>query len=203
MAASLILSSEDLTQLQRVGCFGISTYDRWKIKDREVGELEACRRFVGPLLATAYEARLFGAKHTSNTIIAAADILIPRRGYHEVDLTRECVTGHEAFWRAGAGGGEWLRGTVAVTHAASIDLAPLLVDCVMYGFLSSRYQLLKGSSAAAVRFADRQVRRGYRCFVFSASNGVEHVEVFCPPTQLGSDYIRASEAANKPGWQGV
>ena len=95
--------------------------------------------------------------------------------------------------------GEYLRGTVVVVLSSSIRLDVLLKDCVLYGIASSRHQILKGSSGAAIRFAEECSRQGHRSCIFSASNGVENVEMFSPRTTLVQDYIVALGTANMPG----
>jgi hypothetical protein len=190
----------DLVQLERVGCFDIGTYDPWKVKNERKAELDACARFVAPLLASAVHARLY----PSNVFEAwRYKFLIPRNRYFEIDLGKNCLRGYETFWRAGAKKGEYLRGTVVVTQPGDFSLASLLKGCVLYGVPSSRYQKLMGNSAAAVRFAENRPHRDHRCFMFSASNGVEYVDVYPPEGCHRSDYFTAVKVANKPGWKNI
>ena len=191
----------DVSLLESVGCFSLGTYDPWRSLDRAEAEHDACRRFVGPALATATHARLYPSRLFAANRRQRPAFLLPRRGYFEFDLRRECVVGHEDFWRAGASGGEYLRGTVVVILSSSTRLDVLLKDCVLYGIPSSRHQILKGSSVAAIRFAEECSRQGQRSCIFSASNGVEHVDIFSPRTMLVQDYVVAFETANRPRWR--
>ena len=196
----MVLDATDASTLESVGCFSIGTYDPWKVGDRIDAEMDACRRFVRPLMTTATHARLYPSSAFRHQPSAMPSFLIRRRGFLELDLSQECVVGHEEFWRAGASGGEYLRGTVVVVSSGRFR-SEMLKGCVLYGIPSSRYQLLKGISAAALGFARESSRGGNRCFVFSASNGVEHVDVFSPVTELVQEYLAALGAANKPGWR--
>jgi hypothetical protein len=195
------ISTDDRLSLKKVGCFSIGTWDPWKIKKRSVGEAEACRRFVSPLLRSADHARLYPTSIQSIELALASSILLPKRGYLELNLSKECVKGFEDFWRAGAQKGEYLRGTIVVVQPATTPLSSLLKQCVLYGVPSSRYQIQKGCSTAAIKFASEQARLGKRCFLFSASNGVEHVDVFAPVGILEADLLTAYQVANKPGWR--
>jgi hypothetical protein len=169
---------------------------KWK-KGRRTGELDACARFVTPLLATAVHARLYPSKVFDP---GRHKFLIARNRYFEFDLTMNCVRGYESFWRAGAKKGEYLRGTIAVIQPGNVPLAKLMRGCVLTGIPSSRYDILKGSSAAAVRFAENRPCPNQRCFVFSASNGVECVAIYPPAGYGPKDYEVADKIAKKPRW---
>jgi hypothetical protein len=199
------LSRADLARLTRVGCFGIATYEvgpgfsymEWK-KRRRNHELDACAQFVAPLLASAVHARLYPSKVFEPR---RYKFLIPRNRYFEFDLTKNCVRGYESFWRAGAAKGEYQRGTIVVVQPGGVALAPLLKRCTLNGIPSSRYQVLMGSSAAAVRFAENRSRRDQRCFLFTASNGVEYVKIYPTADCNRKDYEIADKVAKKPsGW---
>lgn len=196
-----MLSKEDISRLERVGCFSIGTYNPWKIPDRDAAENAACRRFVRPLIQTASHARLFPSRDFTDGLRKASSFLVPRKQYFEFDLTQECVTGHEEFWRSGAKAGVYLRGTIVVVARSDAPLDVLLKDCVLYGVTTSRYQLLKGSSPAAIRFAEKSSRDGQRAFLFFASNGMDSVEIYPPPEMLSQDYLMAFQHADQPGWR--
>ena len=107
------------------------------------------------------------------------------------------MRGHEDFWRAGA----HTRGSIAVVQPSSAPLNGLLDDCVLFGMPSTRYQLLKANSAAALRFAEEHPRTAERIFLFSQSNGVEHVEIFPARGQEAADYLLTERVAKQPGWR--
>jgi hypothetical protein len=156
---------------------------------------EACRRFVAPLLASATQARLYPSTAFHGGPLDDPALLPRRKGYREFDLSRDAVTGREAFWSAGLDpvGDVVLRGTVVVVQPPSTPLTPSLDGCWFAGIFASRRQIVRTSSAAAVAFAEATAAAGSRAFLFTATQGLSCVVVFPPRDVLRADCAALSE----------
>ena len=158
----------------------------------EHAEREACRRFVPPLLATAADARLYPSARFNGGPLDDPALFLRRKGYRQIDLSRDVVAGREAFWAAGPESHEDAvrRGTVVVVQPASTPLRASLEGCSFAGLFASRRQIVRVSSAAAVSFAEASAAAGSRAFLFTATQGLGCVVVFPP-----HDFLRADCAA--------
>lgn len=83
---------------------------------------------------------------------------------------------------------------------SDLYLGDFIRGCVLHGVMASRYQILKGSSAAAVRYAEEHPRRSERLFLFSASNGIQHAEIYPSREGILADCTAAIE--NALPWDG-
>lgn len=148
---------------------------------------DAIRRFVSPLLKLAESAWLYPSISRVELEKKNWSFLTRRGRIYELDLSQDCIAGNESFWHTS----RWERGTVAVICNADFDLKPLLAGCMPPGTYSSKYQLLKGTSGAALKFAQKMRQEGKRCFLFSASNGVQYCTLLSPPDQEITDLKEA------------
>jgi hypothetical protein len=185
------LTRADRKHLNSLGCFSVNTYDTLAFKTSAEGDAFACSQLVAPLMSTATHARLYPSATFLKHGAKGVPFLVPRKGYLEFDLKIECVKGYEDFWSAGARNGEYRRGTIVVIQPRKVPLGPLLKGCVMIGMMASRYQILKGSSASAIRFAEQHQRIAERLFVFNASNGVHHAEIYPPRHRIAAEFLSA------------
>jgi hypothetical protein len=98
-----------------------------------------------------------------------------------VDLACEVVEGHEAFWNTGS----WQRGGIILAADLSDDeMVSILRWCSGPSVWSSLAQVKKGSPASAIKFAQSVAQKGSMGFCFSASNGIEWMDVFPPRARL-------------------
>jgi len=140
-------------------------------------------KVIRPLLASASEAFVWPPLNKLKPVPYPTDILTPQRGRHRFDLSSDILSGHERFWHAGAGA----RGSIALRlPCLPNNFIEILMHCSRPGsaVLSSRYQLTKGDSAGAIRYCDEVVDSGEFAFLFSASNGIQHLSVFAPAHEL-------------------
>ncbi len=188
-----ILEAELLTSLQESGLL-ISTsdymyfrarqglrpgeYDEKRVQAaRAAADQDALGRFVSPLLKFAESAWLYPSIPRTELEKKNWDFLKRRGRIYEFDLSRDCVAGHEEFWHTS----RHERGTIAVVCNSDFDLKPLFAGCLSPGIYSSKYQLLKGTSEGALKFAQKIRQDGKRCFLFAASNGVDYCTLLSAP----------------------
>jgi len=194
----MVLSPAHHRHLNALGCFSVVTFSNLQFDSDEAGTEHVCGKLIAPLMASAIHARLYPSATFHKGSIKKAPIFIPRRGYLEFNLAEECVKGFEDFWGAGAKDGEYRRGTIVVVQPRTVPLATLLSSGMEVGVMSSRYQILKGSSAAAVKYAEQHARKAERLFVFSASNGARHVEIYPPKNQVAAEFLLALASGARP-----
>jgi hypothetical protein len=178
-------------ELDAVGTFFVDVYHRCPAFD-EVGErLPPHRLVLEPLLAHAESVRVYGLPEVGPIRDNIAPVARPRRGFTELTLSEELVRGHESFWNTGT----WERGSVAILCVLDRPaLAELLSHCSGPRIWSSLHQSRKGTHGSAIRYCQRAVGEGGRyAFLFSASNGIERMDLFCRPESLYDTYTLATE----------
>ena len=95
-----------------------------------------------------------------------------------LDLTRDVLTGWEWFWNANA----WARGAILITVPRQrVDWATLFSWTEYTGVWASRWQIAKGTPRTAISHADKAARGEAVIISLSASNGIEHADVWSDP----------------------
>lgn len=96
-----------------------------------------------------------------------------------------------SFWNAGAGA----RGAISINVPITLVDWPALFSVTEYGGVwASRYQILKGTPAGAVSYADKTAREGSAVFSLSASNGIQWMDVWAPKERCETLNTLASES---------
>ena len=144
---------------------------------------------VTPLLAGALEAYVYrGLSHETQSInragelisvvheplvLASFDFLVRERGKFRLDLARECVNGAEIFWNACS----FRRGSVVVLLDGEFDMAPILHRCAEISIDETPNM---GNTPSATKLAKRAMSEGRIAVLFSASNGIEWMDIYAP-----------------------
>jgi hypothetical protein len=169
-----------------VGCQPL----RAGISDR----LPAHRLVVEPIIRNATEMRIFGLPNESDLYADVMTIGVKTVGYINIDLSNEVVRGHEAIWNATA----WRRG--AIVLAATLkdeDLADIFQWCDGPGTWCSMAEMRKGTPAPAITRARAIAANGALGFSFSASNGLQWVDIF-PPAADTMRLFRLARTSCRP-----
>lgn len=181
------VNDEDEALLGKLGTFFVDVYHRYTGFDEAEERLPPHGLVLEPLLARADEVRVYGLPDSGPIRENVTSLLTPRKAYAELALGDSPVRGHEIFWNAGA----WERGSVALFCTIEpADLAAIFAFCSGPHVWASLHQLRKGSHTAAISHCQRVVREapGRIAFLFSASNGLQHMDVFCHPSKLHAAY---------------
>jgi hypothetical protein len=156
--------------------------------------LPSHRLVLRPLLAAAVEARIIGRIGDPEILALLSSIAERKRGYVELDVSKELVRGYERLWNTSS----WGRGSIVVVcEPARLEPADVLHYCEGPWTWSSRYQMLKGTPRAAVAFAESAAVGGRYAFLFSASNGIEWMEVFAPTHLAAASFETAAKTCRK------
>lgn len=99
--------------------------------------------------------------------------IVHERGKFRLDLARECVNGAEIFWNACS----FRRGSVVVLLDGEFDLVPILRRCVEIDIDETPNM---SNSPAATKLAKRAMSEGRIAVLFSASNGIEWMDIYAP-----------------------
>lgn len=152
--------------------------------------LPAHRLVIEPLVARTHEMRVYGWDKTSTLCDEVLGLGRLKRGHVEVDLDREIVKGHERFWNTGS----WDRGAIVLAATPSNDeIGNIFHWCSRPGVLTLLYQLRKISPASAIRYAHAIAAGGSTAFLFSASNGIQRMDVFASDAALVRLFAIAQE----------
>ena len=140
-------------------------------------------QIIAPLLQNALAAYVYNGRKDS--IVEAFgsvehplnlsdfSFLVRERGKFRLDLARECVNGAEIFWNACS----FRRGSVVVLLEGEFDMAPILHRCAEISIDETPNM---GNSPAATKLTKRAMSEGRIAVLFSASNGIEWMDIYAP-----------------------
>lgn len=97
--------------------------------------------------------------------------LVRERGKFRLDLARECVNDAEIFWNACS----FRRGSVIIFLDGEFDLAPILRHCAEISIDETPNM---GNTPSATKLAKRAMSEGQITVLFSASNGIEWMDIY-------------------------
>ena len=132
---------------------------------------------IAPLLQNALAAYVYNGRkdgsveHPLN--LSEFSFLVRERGKFRLDLSRECVNGAEIFWNACS----FRRGSVIILLEGEFDLAPILRRCAEISIDETPNM---GNSPAATKLTKRAMSEGRIAVLFSASNGIEWMDIYAP-----------------------
>ena len=150
---------------------------------RDDDRTSAHDQIIAPLLQNALAAYVYNGREDS--IIGAFgsvehplnlsdfSFLVRERGKFRLDLAHECINGAEIFWNACS----FRRGSVVVLLDGEFDLAPILRRCAEISIDKTPNM---GNSPAATKLAKRAMSEGRIAVLFSASNGIEWMDIYAP-----------------------
>ena len=150
---------------------------------RDDDHTSAHEQVIAPLLQNALAAYVYNGRKDS--IVGAFgsvehplnlsdfSFLVRERGKFRFDLARECVNGAEIFWNAC----RFRRGSVVVLLDGEFDLVPILRRCVEIDIDETPNM---SNSPAATKLAKRAMSEGRIAVLFSASNGIEWMDIYAP-----------------------
>nr|WP_315008692.1 hypothetical protein [uncultured Campylobacter sp.] len=149
---------------------------------RDDDHTSAHDQIIAPLLQNALAAYVYNGR---NSIVGAFgsvehplnlsefSFLVRERGKFRLDLSRECVNGAEIFWNACS----FRRGSVIILLEREFDLAPILRRCAEISIDETPNM---GNSPATTKLAKRSMSEGRIAVLFSASNGIEWMDIYAP-----------------------
>ena len=150
---------------------------------RDDDHTSAHEQIIAPLLQNALAAYVYNGRKDS--IVGAfgsvehplnlseISFLVRERGKFRLDLSRECVNGAEIFWNACS----FRRGSVIILLEEEFDPAPILRRCAEISIDETPNM---GNSPAATKLAKRAMSEGQMAVLFSASNGIEWMDIYAP-----------------------
>jgi hypothetical protein len=112
------------------------------------------------------------------------------RSHLILDQSVELVRGWEAFWNSGS----WNRGGITLKLDYERVDWPMLFYWTEYGGVwSSAHQILKGTPSGAVSYSDKNATGDYAVACFSASNGIEWMDLWFDEKVAGRMDLLAQE----------
>lgn len=149
-------------------------------------------KVIKPLLENALEAYVYkGASHEAQSVNLAGELtkvmyrplnlsefefLKARQGKFCFDRTRECVIGAENLWNARG----FARGSIIILLSLEFDFEPILEHC---GDVDISMSPNMGESIAATKLAKQAMNEGKIAVLFSASNGIEWMQIYAPSSK--------------------
>lgn len=95
------------------------------------------------------------------------------RGKIYFNLSRECVNGAEIFWNACS----FRRGWVVFLLGGEFELVPILSHCVKISIDETHNM---DNTTSATNLAKREMSEECIAVLFSASNGIEWMDIYTP-----------------------
>lgn len=111
--------------------------------------------------------------------LAQYPFLLPYKGKYQVDLAQKGIASAEELWTSTA----WSRGSVAFLLTDKSELSHLVAKAFAAHELSNPRA---GQSPGAYRLAQQEAANGRMVALFSASNGVEWLDLYAPDEVLES-----------------
>ena len=134
-----------------------------------------CKTHSPPTSITAAKIASWGAfgsvEHPLN--LSEFGFLVRERGKFRLDLSRECVNGAEIFWNACS----FRRGSVIILFEGEFDLAPILRRCAEISIDETHNM---DNTTSATNLAKREMSEECIAVLFSASNGIEWMDIYTP-----------------------
>jgi len=150
------------------------------------------RLVVEPLISYAREIRVHGTNEQSLLYDEIVSMGTPSKHHVTIDLSQSVVRGHERIWNSGG----WRRGAIVIVAAIPRQaLTDVFHWCDGPSVCSSLHQVQKGTPSGAITFAQKEARDEQLCFVFSASNGIQWMDVFVPPAKVDEVFEIAEKHA--------
>jgi hypothetical protein len=168
--------------LERLRSFSVNTCPVSLIGNEESKRVPAHRLMVQPLVDAAVEIRIFSMPKESEIRKLIEPIVLDQQGSIKLDLNKEVVQGFEALWNATS----WRRGAIAIRLKASeLNWEALLKYCAGPHVWAATAERRKVIPDAAVRWCNDFTRApGRVAACFSASNGIQGLELFAAPEKL-------------------
>lgn len=154
-------------------------------------------KVIKPLLKNALEAYVYkGVSHETQSVNLAGEpvkivhkplnlgefeFLKARQGKFCFDKTRECVIGAENLWNARG----FARGSIIILLDLEFDFEPILEHC---GDIDISMSPNMSQSVAATKLAKQAMNEGKIAVLFSASNGIEWMQIYAPSPKYESIY---------------
>lgn len=154
--------------------FTLIAYYECPISADEPRRIPPHRLLIEPLVLAAQEIRVFQSpKYTIEVPMPPNTML--KKGQWQLDQTKELVRGFETFWNAGA----WRRGAINLrVNRDAVQWVEILHWTEYGGVPSSRFQIKKSTPLSAVNYCDVNAVDSTVVFSFSASNGIQWVDVW-------------------------
>jgi hypothetical protein len=173
---------EDILQiLRRTATFNVNVYHECPFGTEIRKRLPPHHLVIEPLVSYAKEIRIYSPDEQSLLYDEVISMGRKERRHVVVDLSHDVVRGHERVWNAGS----WERGAIVIATVVPRELlAGIFHWCAGPSVFSSMHQVRKGSPAGAITFAQKATHLGQLSFLFSASNGIQWMDIFAAPAEV-------------------
>ena len=111
--------------------------------------------------------------------LSTEDILVKERGKYRLDKTKDCITKHEYLWLANG----YRRGSIIINLPRDFDFLSVLPHCYTPKELLNP---ILGQSPGAVKMCKEIKDNGGIAVIFSASNGLEFMDIYAPNEVINS-----------------
>lgn len=130
---------------------------------------------IRPLLENCKEAFIYGLSKESELYQKNSDILINDKKKFKLDLSKECIKGHEHLWNATG----WERGSIVIILENNESLfKDIFKNCYEPGLCATPNS---GNSLSAARKCKEEALKSNIAICFPASNGIEWMQIYATP----------------------
>lgn len=169
--------------------FHVETYFEYPGFAEVSARIPPHRLVIEPLVAAAVEVCVYQTR--SHKIQVPVPPHQKKRSALVLNHSAELVKGWEVFWNSGA----WKRGSITLKlPVEKVDWAEIFSWTKYGGIWSSGRQILKGDTSGAVAYSDKNATGGFAVVCFSASNGIQHMDLWFDPALCERMNLLAQES---------
>ena len=134
--------------------------------------LPAHNLVIKPLLEKSSFSYVYGLKKDDELVKLNLDILINEKGKYKIDISKECIIGHEKLWNAT----RWNRGSIIIViEKDKINFSEIFKNTFYLGLL---YTPNSGNTISAIKKCKEEFEKDNIAICFSASNGIEWMQIY-------------------------
>jgi hypothetical protein len=161
----------------------------WHIETDEV--IPAHDLIIKPLLDKCIYCYVYGIKNCDDIYSKNKDILIKENGKYKLDITKECVKGHESLWNSNG----HKRGSIIIILENNINIFYDIFKYTCRPGFSETPNL--GNTVSALKKCKEEMENGNIGICFSGSNGLEYMEIYIKEDSINKIKKIADENCNK------
>lgn len=127
---------------------------------------------IKPLLEKSSFSYVYGLKKDDELVKLNSDILINEKGKYKIDISKECIIGHEKLWNAI----RWERGSIIIViEKDKINFSEIFKNTFYSGLLNTPNS---GNTISAIKKCKEEAEKDNIAICFSASNGIEWMQIY-------------------------
>jgi hypothetical protein len=156
--------------------------DRWHYNERT--KLPVHELVVRPLLEKCIYSYVYGLNNNDELYKNNMDILIKEKGKYKLNLSKECILGHEYLWNITGG----KRGSIIIVLENDLNIFNKIFENTFNPSILDNPNT--GNTISAIKKCKEEMGKGNIGICFSASNGIENMIIY---TKQHNELLKMAE----------